>query len=133
MKHSHFVSALAVVLFAGASSSNVRGAGSNAAEEAAIRKIIDAGGSASHALPDRIVWTGADKRPTVGDEKPEPTAGRASEDRVPGSQKVKTEVLRIVVADSRDLAYEYAKDTLAYDLTNGKHVSFDRGTFVVWQ
>jgi len=40
MKPSHFVTVLVVVLFAIASSSSMRGAGSNSAEEAAIANWV---------------------------------------------------------------------------------------------
>jgi hypothetical protein len=51
--------------------------------------------------------------------------GGEIQDRVPGSQKSKTEAMRIVVADSRDLAYEYSKSILEFDMKSGEHVSFD--------
>jgi DNA invertase Pin-like site-specific DNA recombinase len=56
-----------------------------------------------------------------------------AENRVPGSEERKTEVMRIVIADSRELAYEYSKGAFEYDLKNGKHVSFGRGILRVWQ
>lgn len=55
------------------------------------------------------------------------SAVRTPENRVPGSQKSKSDVIRIVVADSRDLAYVYAKSTLDYDPKSGEHVRFDEG------
>jgi len=121
-------------------SSGVRGAGTNAPEEAAIRKLIAAydepGGNAkAPRLPDYIFWSGAFKRPFVAPEKGVPfTGARSVPNRVPVSQKAKTEVIRIVVADSRDLAYEYSKSTLEFDLKTGQHVnSFDAGVLRVWQ
>ena len=70
-----------------AASLSVRGAGTNADEEAAIRKIIathdQKGGGGLEGVPqlaDRVIWTGSAKRPMVGDEKeelqrPEPSPG----------------------------------------------------------
>jgi len=55
----------------------------------------------------------------VGSEKGERLSDPEVQDRIPGSQKTKTEVLRIVVADSRDLAYEYSKGTLEFDMKDG--------------
>ena len=52
---------------------------------------------------------------------------------LPGSQKGKTDVQRIVIADSKDLAYEYSKFTLTFDTKDGKHFNFDGGTLRVWQ
>lgn len=116
--------------------SSGRSAGSNAAEESAIRKFIAAadGDARLPSLPDRIFWSGAYKGPTVGSEQGEPKSGPgAISDRVPGSRKDKTEVIRIVIADNRDLAYEYSKSTLSFDLKSGEHRSFDTGLLRVWQ
>jgi ketosteroid isomerase-like protein len=133
---STVIAALTVSLLS-ITSSSLRGAGSDAAEEAAIRKVIAAAdhGTVTAKLADRIFWSGATKRPTVGSVKGEPyaTGGDSADGRVPGSQKTKTEVMRIVVADSHDLAYEYSKSTLDFDLKSGKHVSFDTGLLRVWQ
>jgi len=131
--------ALTVSLFALAPS-KMRGAGPNAADEAAIRKEItnfpppNSGSLSKVSLPDLILWTGAYKRPMVGDEKGEPFTGTDDiANRVPGSQKAKIDVVRIVVADSRDLAYEYSKGNLEYDLKSGEHRSFMLGLLRVWQ
>jgi hypothetical protein len=70
----------------------------------------------------------------VGNEKGEPAEGANSiPNRVSGSQKSKTEVIRIVVADSRDLACEYSKSTLEFDLKSGEHRSSMTGLLRVWQ
>jgi ketosteroid isomerase-like protein len=42
-------------------------------------------------------------------------------------------VIRIIVADSRDLAYEYSKANLGFDLKSGQHIQFDTGVLRVWQ
>lgn len=116
-----------------------RSAGSNAEEEAAIRKVIAAldekGRTPNVSLPDAIVWSGAYKKPIiVSNEKAEPRIGEGSiGERVPNSQKSKTEPIRIVVADSHDLAYEYSKFTLEFDIKSGKHANFDGGLLRVWQ
>jgi hypothetical protein len=125
-----------MVGFLAITSSGVRGAGNNAAEEAAIRKQIAAYdmGTRGLGLPDQVFWSGAYKRPTVGNEKGEPAEGANSiPNRVSGSQKNKTEVIRIVVADSGDLAYEYSKSTLEFDLKSGEHHSSMTGLLRVWQ
>jgi hypothetical protein len=112
--------------------SESRGAGSNAAEEAAIRRSIAAG--SFNPLPDHVFWSGAYRRPTVGIERSEFTGGPASlPNRVLGSQRSTTTPLRIVVADSRDLAYEYSRSTLEYDLKGGEHRKVEVGVLRVWQ
>ena len=112
-------------------SSGARGAGNNASEQAAIRKLI-AADDRREAVPrisDDIFWSGAYKRPRVSPEKPDPSVTN----RVPGSEKSHTEVIRIIVADSADLAYEYSKSTLEFDRKSGEHVKFDTGLLRVWQ
>ncbi len=135
MMHRKLVVIVLVIGFLAVASSRVRGAGSNAAEEAAIRKLIAAGDqtgrSAGPAMADGIFWSGQFKRPIVGTEKGERFPG--ADDRVAGSQKTKTEPIRIVIADSRDLAYEYSKGTFEFDRKSGEHVSFDLGLLRVWQ
>jgi len=137
MQRNLIITALAVGALAIASSNSVRGAGSNATEEAAIRKLIAAGdkGAPLPPMTDRIFWAGAYKRPVIDPEKGVPFNGPGDtiENRVPGSRKTKTEPIRIVIADSRDLAYEFSKCTLAHDLKSGEHVSFDTGILRVWQ
>jgi ketosteroid isomerase-like protein len=114
----------------------LRSAGTNAEEEAAIRKAIaaSAGHVQDYSLPDSVFWSGAYKRPTVGKETPEEVSGaNAVSSRVPGSVKTTSEPIRIVVAESRDLAYEYGKYNLQFDLKSGEHVGFDGGVLRVWQ
>ena len=129
---------LTAFLLAGLSSPGLRGAGSNASEEAAIRRQIaifdsPAGGRDLY-MSDRVFWSGAYKRPVMGTETSEPTGGeRSIPNRVPGSQKGKTEPIRIVVADSRDVAWEYSRETLEYDLKSGQHVRIEDGVLRVWQ
>jgi len=130
--------AAAVGTFSTTASSRASAAGANSTEEAAIRKAIAAigGGSTGATLPDEIVWTGAYKKPFIkGVDKPEPTTGQIDslDDRVPGSTKAKIEPIRIVIADSHDLAYEYSKYTLNFDRKSGEHISLDAARLVVWQ
>ncbi len=135
-QHQLFVVVLLVGLI-GSAVPDMRGADTTSAEEtAAIRKQIVALDAGTHGLvlPDKIFWSGAFKRPIIGDEKPEPFAREtAPEQRIPDSEKTRTAPIRIVVAGSRDLAYEYSKASVEYDLKSGKHVSFDTGLLRVWQ
>ena len=72
MNRGYLSAALAAGLLA-LVSSHLQAAGSNADEEAAIRKIIAAhdqkGGGGLKGIPqlaDRAIWTGSAKRPMVG-------------------------------------------------------------------
>ena len=120
--------------------SDLKAAGSNADEEAAIRQIIAAhdqkGGGGLEGVPqlaDRVIWTGSAKRPMVGDEKEQLLSTSSVPNRVPGHTTIKTEPIRIVIADSRDLAYEYGKVTTEFDLKSGEHVKLEAGMLRVWQ
>lgn len=43
-------------------------------------------------------------------------------------------MIRIVVSNSRDLAYEYSEEVEDFDLKSGEHVhSHQRGLLTVWQ
>ena len=134
---------LSIVLAAGLlalASSHLQAAGRNADEEAAIRQIIAAhdqkGGGGLEGVPqlaDRIIWTGPQKRPMVGDEKEQLLSTSSVPNRVPGHTTIKTEPIRIVIADSHDLAYEYGKVTTEFDLKSGEHVKLEAGMLRVWQ
>jgi hypothetical protein len=120
--------------------SNLSGAGSNTDEEAAIRKLIavhdQKGGGGLEGVPqlaDRVIWTGSAKRPMVGDEKEVLLSTSSVPNRVPGSTTIRTEPIRIVIAESRDLAYEYGKVTTEFDLKSGEHVRLEAGLLRVWQ
>jgi hypothetical protein len=138
MQPKRFVTVLIIATLSMASSRSIQGAGRNAAEEAAIRKQIaalDTGASRREvSLPDDVFWSGAYKRPVVGSQAAEPIGGeRSPANRVPGSQRNKTEVIKIIVADSGDLAYEYSSGTLEFDLKSGQHTKMEEGILRVWQ
>jgi hypothetical protein len=120
--------------------SGLHAADMKTADEAAVRKQIEAydnrkpGEGSTMALPDQVFWSGAYKRPVIRPENPTPRTGnRGIENRVPGSQKSKTVPIRIVISDSGDLAYEYSKSTLEFDLKSGGHTVLETGTLRVWQ
>jgi ketosteroid isomerase-like protein len=69
----------------------------------------------------------------VGDEKEELRSTSSVPNRVPGHTTIRTEPLRIVIADSRDLAYEYGKVVTEFDLKSGEHVKLEAGLLRVWQ
>jgi hypothetical protein len=105
---------------------------SPSADERAIRDLIaryDRGESVART-DDTIYWTGPFKRPTVGSEErdplpPElqPSSARvpgAPSDRTPGSRRRVTTPVRIEIAKSGDLAYEFSNSTLIFDLQNGE-------------
>jgi len=114
----------------------VHAAVDHAADEAAIRALVadmDAGKSVPR-MAKRVFWSGAYERPFMENEQPTPRKGDDGIDkRVPGSQRAKTTVRRIVVSDAGDMAWEYSDATLTFDLKAGGSVSFTNSTLRVWQ
>jgi hypothetical protein len=101
---------------------------SPSADERAIRDLIaryDAGDRRSHAA-DIIFWTGDFKRPTIGSQQgdPIPPEARPSSpqetERIPGSRRRVTTPIRIEIAKSGDLAYEFSDSELNVDLKSGE-------------
>ena len=45
----------------------------------------------------------------------------------------KTELVRLVIADSKDMAYDFGNFTLDYDTPDKKHVSFGGSYLRVWR
>jgi ketosteroid isomerase-like protein len=100
-------------------------------EEAAIRAAI-AGNHLKHT-DDAIQWTGPLKRPAIFPEKGEEFPGQEYSQRI--NPKYNTEVQRIDVAASGDLAYEFSYGTVEYDLAGPpqKHRAFKTGMLRVWK
>jgi hypothetical protein len=101
-------------------------------EEAAIRAAI----TSQQAKPtdDEIFWSGVYKRPLVRPEKgeqfPDRDASKRSNEKI-----VTTDVQRIEVAASGDLAYEFSYGTVDFDLAGppSQHVSVRTGQLRVWK
>lgn len=100
-------------------------------EEAAIRAAITSG--QAKATDDEIVWTGAYERPFVRPNKGVEVPGSDLSKR--SNEKHTTDVQRIEVAASGDLAYEFSYSTLEYDLPGPPphHVAFKTGLLRVWK
>ena len=100
-------------------------------EEAAIRALITSG----QVKPTdyAILWSGAFKRPTVGPEKGEEFPGHEQSKR--SNLKSTTDVQRIEVAASGDLAYEFSYGTAEFDLAGppSQHVAFKGAYLRVWK
>jgi hypothetical protein len=119
---------------------------SQSADERAIRDLIaryDAGESVVRT--DNVVfWTGEFKRPTVGSQRSEalpadqrpssaPVPGSPSA-RVPGSRRRVTTPVRIEIATSGDLAYEFSNSELVFELQNGeREAAIPSSVLRVWK
>ena len=106
-------------------------------DEQQIRDLIakyDARQTEEMFTKDRIFWSGATKRPAIGSEHGEevPSDRRLSL-RVPGSQRAKTTPVRIEVAKSGDMAYEFSNSQLSFELKDGKKESLLTSTLRVWK
>ena len=107
-----------------------------ASDEQQIHALISAEevGNRPARTADRIFWSGAYRRPTVGTERGEEIPGDDGiANRVPKSERSKITVRRIVIAKSQDLAYEFSDATLSFDLKDGRHVSVPRSVLRVWK
>jgi ketosteroid isomerase-like protein len=126
MKMAHLVCISFLVLGASALQ-----AADSKTEEAAIRSAA----SSEHAkfADDAIFWSGAYKRPTVGSEKGEEFPDHEMSKR--SNMKITTDVQRIEVAASGDLAYEFSYGTLDYDLAGptSQHFAIKTGLLRVWK
>jgi hypothetical protein len=102
------------------------------AEDAAIRMLINQG-DRPPSTDDRIAWSGAQKRPSVGSRAGEPFPGVDIEKRK--NSKSRRTVQRLEVAASGDMAWEYSLGSLDYDLVGPppRHVSFEQGILRVWK
>ena len=106
------------------------------ADEAAIRALI-AELNASKPVPqtpDRVFWSGAMTRPSVGKEQvPEKGGPGRVSNRVPGSQQTKITPVRIEVSRSGDMAWEFSNAVLSFQLKDGSKVQFDTSLLRVWR
>jgi ketosteroid isomerase-like protein len=107
------------------------------ADEKAIRDAIarfDRGETRGLYAADRVFWSGAYRKPTVGADPGEeiPSANQPSA-RVPNSQRNQTTPVRIEIAKSGDLAWEFSDGVISFDMKDGRKVSFPQGILRVWR
>jgi ketosteroid isomerase-like protein len=109
---------------------------STSEDEKQIRDIIARYGKGEQlpATADRIFWTSPYRRPVVGKEKPEEIPGDMQPSaRVEGSFRSTIKPIRIEVAKSGDLAYEFSTAENTFDLKSGKQVAFTNSVLRVWR
>jgi hypothetical protein len=104
-------------------------------DERQIRDLIERYGK-GESIPrtaDVVFWSGAFKRPIVGSERGEEIpSDRQPSARIPGSERNKTTPVRIEIAKSGDLAYEFSNSILSYDLKSGEKQSGPTSILRVW-
>ena len=134
MRHVPVTVGIAVGISAWLSVS-VTGTGTNATAEAAIRKLIaaDNDGHVPPRMADRIAWSSAYQRPIIGQERPVPAASA----EIPLADRASTKGIRtpvrLVVADSGDLAYEYDTGVLMITMKDGSTRKIENASIRVWQ
>ena len=117
---------------------------SQSADERAIRDLIaryDQGESVP-STDDRILWSGEFKRPIVGsqkreeippDQQPSARVPGAPSTRVPFSRRRVTTPVRVEIARSGDLAYEFSNSELSFGLQNGEREAIPSSVLRVWK
>jgi hypothetical protein len=100
-------------------------------EEAAIRAMIASG--QMKPADDEVFWSGAYQRPFIRPNKGQEIPGADLNKR--SNQKQTTDVQRIEVAASGDLAYEFSYGTLEFDMPGPppQHIAFKTGLLRVWK
>ncbi len=101
------------------------------ADEAAIRAVIASG--KTPYTDDSVFWTGLYKRPVMGKEEPQSFPDSSSEKRK--NQVNTTKVVRLEIAASGDMAWEFSYIHTEYDSDGApaSHKSFDAGLLRVWK
>jgi ketosteroid isomerase-like protein len=120
------------------------------ADERAIRDLItryDRGESVAR-IADDILWTPDFSRPVIGrqrggflvsvdpftpDQVAAARAAAAASPRVPGSRRRVTTPVRIEIAQSGDLAYEFSNSDLSFDLKTGGRDVTTSSVLRVWK
>ena len=120
------------------------------ADERAIRDLIaryDRGESVARTADD-ILWTADFARPVIGrqrggfivyvepftpDQVAAARAAAAASPRVPGSRRRVTTPVRIEIAQSGDLAYEFSNSDLIFDLKSGGRDVTTSSVLRVWK
>ena len=101
---------------------------------AQIAQIDSGQPGSSVGTNDRIFWSNAYKRPVIAPERGVERPGdRAVSNRKEGSQRNKTTVVRIEIAKSGDLAYEYSNSEVSFELKDGQKISIAGWAMRAWR
>ena len=134
MKTLLFSIVLTAFIACGAAGANAQAAKT---DEQILRDLISRADKEPNAIKrtdDAIMVSGAFPRPIVGREQWE--AMRSNRDGMKKArlnEMQKTELVRLVIADSKDMAYDFGNFTLDYDTPDKQHVSFGGSYLRVWR
>jgi ketosteroid isomerase-like protein len=82
---------------------------------------------------DTIFVSGAFARPVVGkqDRAAQSKMGEVNKSRI--NQTQKTELVLLVISDSKDMVYDFGNFTVDYDSADKQHVNFNGSYLRVWR
>ena len=126
------VLALAFVIAAAA----VPAAQTPQSDEQQIRALIAKidSGQTGIGTKDRVFYSAAYKRPFVSPDQGEERPGETRlSDRKPDSQRNQTTPIRIEVAKSGELAYEFSNHILNFEMKDGRKRSIPSAVLRVWR
>lgn len=105
------------------------------AEEATIRAAAAKQVDSTSYTPDAIFWSGAYARPIIGRANARSaTPLDSARMRQRRNTQRSENIVRLEVAASGDMAYDFSDFTLSYDLADtGQHVSFQGSALRVWK
>ena len=102
-------------------------------DEQLLRKLIQQGNEGKNVIKrtdDSIFVSGAYSRPMIGRAAQE-AAGLPTRDRSNVSRK--SDVVRLVISQSGDMAEEFGNFAMSFDQPDKKHISFDGSYLRVWR
>ena len=102
-------------------------------DETVIRGLIAAldRGERVAVLDDNVFWSGAYQKPSVGKGEAPRRSNRG--ERHPGTDRAATTVVRLEVAQSRDLAWEHSNAEVTFTFKDGTKNNFTRSILRVWR
>ena len=103
-------------------------------DEQLLRKLIqedDEGKNVIKRTADSIFVHGAYRRPMIGRAAQEKEESRSLKDRSNFSRK--SEVVRLAISQSGDMAEEFGNFTLSFDEPDKTHISFEGSYLRVWR
>ena len=106
-------------------------------DEAVLRDLISRADKEPGVIKrsdDAIMISGAFPRPIVGREQWEKMRSNREGITKPRLNEVqKTELVRLVISESKDMAYDFGNFTVDYDTADKNHVNFNGSYLRVWR
>jgi ketosteroid isomerase-like protein len=105
-------------------------------DEQRIRNIVQRADTDEGAIKyteNRIFVSGLYPRPIIGKRNEEEEKIYASARETRKNPELKTEIARLVVSESKDMAYEFGKRAMSWDNKDGKRTGFESSYLRVWR